>query len=146
MTRREASIFAAVVDAVVDPEPPLPPVAATDAVAAFERWLAAAPPLHRAALRALLYVAEIGPRIHEGPRLRALPRTGRLRALRRLGPPADALRSAAAGCYWGDAGALRAIGLTTPSPAAPGPREAAARGVAAPEVAAAGVTTQVRAT
>ena len=62
MTPREASIFAAVVHAVVDPEPPLPPVAATDAVAAFERWLAAAPPLSRAALRALLYVADIAPR------------------------------------------------------------------------------------
>ena len=110
MTAREASIFAAVVDAVVDPEPPLPPVAETDAVAAFERWLAAAPPLNRAAMRTLLYVAEVAPRIHEGARLRALPREGRLRALRRLGAPADALRSAAAGCYWGDAGALAAIG------------------------------------
>jgi hypothetical protein len=114
VTRREASIFAAVIDAVVDPEPPLPPVAKTDAVAAFERWLAAAPPLNRAALRALLYVAEVAPRIQEGARLRALPRDARLRALRRLGAPAEALRSAAAGCYWGDAGALRAIGVGAP--------------------------------
>jgi hypothetical protein len=121
MTPREASIFAAVVDAVVDPEPPLPPVAQTDAVAAFERWLVAAPPLNRAALRALLYAVEITPRIHgEGARLRALPRAGRLRALQRWGGLADALRSAAAGCYWGDAGALAAIGVTTP-PATPGP-------------------------
>jgi hypothetical protein len=111
MTRREASIFAAVVDAVVDPEPPLPPVADTDAVAAFERWLAAAPPLNRAALRALLYAVEVTPRIHEGARLRALPREGRLRALAKWGAPAAALRSAAAGCYWGDAGALGAIGV-----------------------------------
>jgi hypothetical protein len=109
MTPREASIFAAVVDAVVDPEPPLPPVSETDAVAAFERWLAAAPPLNRAALRALLYVAEVAPRMYAGARLRALPREDRLRVLRRLGPPADALRSAAAGCYWGDAGAQAVI-------------------------------------
>jgi hypothetical protein len=121
VTRREASIFAAIVDAVVDPEPPLPPVAATDAVAAFERWLAAAPPLHRVALRALLYVAEIAPRVREGARLRALPRPRRLRALQRLGTPADALRSAAAGCYWGDAGALRAIGVSAPGVTASGP-------------------------
>jgi hypothetical protein len=120
MTRREASIFAAVVDAVVDPEPPLPPVAQTDAVAAFERWLAAAPALNRAALRTLLHAVEIAPRIHgEGARLRALPRAARLRALRRWGAPADALRSAAAGCYWGDAGALRVIGVTTPAAATP---------------------------
>jgi hypothetical protein len=109
MTRREASIFAAVVDAVVDPEPPLPPVADTDAVAAFERWLAAAPPLNRAALRALLYAVEVAPRIHEGARLRALPRAGRLRALAKWAGLADPLRSAAAGCYWGDARAQEVI-------------------------------------
>jgi hypothetical protein len=110
MTRREASIFAAVVDAVVDPEPPLPPVADTDAVAAFERWLAAAPPLNRAALRALLYAVEIAPRIHgEGARLRTLPRASRLQVLHRWGRLADALRSAAAGCYWGDVGALEVV-------------------------------------
>jgi hypothetical protein len=108
VTRREADIFAAVVDAVVDPEPPLPAVRDTDAVAAFERWLAAAPPLNRAALRVLLYAIE---RVTgEGARLRRLPRPGRLRALARWGDAGDALRSAAAGCYWGDAGALRAIG------------------------------------
>jgi hypothetical protein len=131
MTLREASIFAAVVDAVVDPEPPLPPVAQTDAVAAFERWLAAAPPLNRAALRALLYAVEITPRINgEGARLRALPRAGRLGALRRWGGLADALRSAAAGCYWGDAGALDAIGVTT-SAATPGPSGVATWGASA---------------
>jgi hypothetical protein len=126
MTRREASIFAAVVDAVVDPEPALPPVAETDAVAAFERWLSAAPPLSRAALRALLYVAELAPRIHERARLRALPRDGRLRALRRLGAPAEALHSVAAGCYWGDAAALRVV--TTPGAAPRAPGGVAARG------------------
>ena len=117
MTRREASIFAAVVDAVVDPEPPLPSVAATDAVAAFERWLAAAPPLNRAALRALLYVAELAPTVlGQGARLRELPRPGRLHALARLGAPADPLRSVAAGSYWGDAGALQAIGHRAKGP------------------------------
>jgi hypothetical protein len=114
VTRREADIFAAVVDAVVDPEPPLPPVAETDAVAAFDRWLAAAPPLNRAALRALLYAME---RVTgEGARLRALPRPARLRALARWGGAGEALRSAAAGCYWGDAGALRAIGADVSAP------------------------------
>jgi hypothetical protein len=121
VTRREASIFAAIADAVVDPEPPLPPVAQTDAVAAFERWLAAAPPLNRAGVRVFLHAAEVAPRLlGEGARLRALPRARRLRVLARLGAPADALRSVAAGCYWGDAGALRAIGVTARGATAPG--------------------------
>jgi hypothetical protein len=135
MTPREASIFAAVVDAVVDPEPPLPRVAETDAVAAFERWLAAAPPLNRAALRASLYAVEVAPRIHGvGARLRALPRAARLRALQRWGGLSDALRSVAAGCYWGDAGALRAIGVATRGPAPVAPGGVAARAVTPAEV------------
>jgi hypothetical protein len=138
VTPREASILTAVVDAVVDPEPPLPPVAETDAVAAFERWLAAAPPLNRAALRGLLHVAEVAPRIHEGARLRALPRAARLRALRRLGAPADALRSVAAGCYWGDAGAQAVITAAAATPHGVTPEAATPHG-ATPEAATSGV-------
>jgi hypothetical protein len=143
VTPREASIFAAVVDAVVDPEPPLPPVAETDAVAAFERWLAAAPPLNRAALRGLLHVAEVAPRIHEGARLRALPRAARLRALRRLGAPADALRSVAAGCYWGDAGAQAVIAAEAATPPGVTPEAATPEAATPPGVTPEAATSEV---
>jgi hypothetical protein len=103
LTPREASVFAAIVDAVAAPEPPLPPVAATDAVPAFDRWLQAAPPLNRAALRVLLNLAGL-------VRVRRMSRERRLALLARLGAPADALRSAAAASYWGDEGVQRAVG------------------------------------
>ena len=51
ITPREASIVAALADAAAAPEPPLPPVAATDAAAAFDAWLAAGPRRNRIALR-----------------------------------------------------------------------------------------------
>jgi hypothetical protein len=75
LSPREASIFACICDTVVAPEPVLPPVAATDAVEGFDRMLAAAPAINRAALRALLYAGEIAPLA-----------TGRRRRLRRLSP------------------------------------------------------------
>jgi len=40
LRRREARAAAALVDAVAAPEPPLPAVADTDAVASFATWLA----------------------------------------------------------------------------------------------------------
>ena len=65
VTPREASIFACVCDTVVAPEHQLPAVRNTDAVGAFDRWLAGSPRPHRAALRGLLHAAELAPR---GPR------------------------------------------------------------------------------
>jgi choline dehydrogenase-like flavoprotein len=115
ITRREASILAALADAVAAPEPPLPPVAATDAAAAFDAWLAAAPPRNRRALRFALLALEraSGPR-----RFRTLDRAGRLRALGRLRRSriplvpqvADALRSAAVVSYHGDARVMATLG------------------------------------
>lgn len=75
ITPREASIFACVAETLVQPRPPLPPIAATDTVASFDRWMALSPPRNRAGFRALLYVLEVGPRL-----------TGRRRRLRRLDP------------------------------------------------------------
>jgi len=46
LSGREASIFACLCDTVVAPEPPLPPVAETDAVDAFDRYLVGTPPLN----------------------------------------------------------------------------------------------------
>ena len=78
--------FVALVEDAVRPRPPLPPVAATDAVEAFERWLASAPAPTRAALRVLLLVRA---------RVRAVD---------------DVLRRLAAHCYYGDADVMRLLG------------------------------------
>lgn len=86
MTRVERRRFAALVEDAVRPVAPLPPVAATDAVAAFERWLASAPAAHRYALRALLLVRT---------RVRSVD---------------DVLRRFAAHCYYGDAAVMRVLG------------------------------------
>jgi hypothetical protein len=82
ITPREASIFACVCDTVVAPEPLLPPVRETDAVEFFDTWLDRSPRLNRIGLRALLYAAELCPRLLGLPsRLRALDGPGRVRAL-----------------------------------------------------------------
>ena len=115
ITRREASILAALADAVAAPAPPLPPVAATDAAAAFDAWLAAAPPRNRAVLRGALHALE---RASGRRRFRTRDRAGRLRALdraRRARVPllpqlAEALRSAALMSYHGDARVMAALG------------------------------------
>ena len=86
MTRFERRRFAALVEDTVRPRPPLPPVAATDAVEAFERWLAAAPAFNRVALRALLLVRAHVQSVDE--------------VLRRL----------AAHCYYGDVTVMRTLG------------------------------------
>lgn len=86
MTRRERRSFAALVDDVVRPAPPLPAVAATDAVEAFERWLASAPALYRAVLRLLL-----------------LSRA-------RVRGADEVMRRLAAHCYYGDAAVMRTLG------------------------------------
>lgn len=86
LTRRERAAFVALVERTVAPAPPLPAVAQTDALRAFAEWLAAAPRLNRAAMRAAL----VAPRIPA--------------------PMADPLRTAAAGCYYGDADVMRVVG------------------------------------
>ena len=94
LTARERAAFARVVDDVVAPAPPLPPVHATDAVASFDRLLAASPATNRAALR--MAVLAIG----------RLPRGRRLKAVKRLDP----IRASAAMAYYGDAGVQRVLG------------------------------------
>jgi hypothetical protein len=54
VTRRERRAFARLVEIVCAPQPPLPPVAQTDAVDAFERWMARAPTLNRVLARGVL--------------------------------------------------------------------------------------------
>ena len=119
LTPREASIFACVCDTVVAPEPELPAVSETGAVAFFDRWLAASPRPNRAALRALLYATELAPRGLGLPaRLRRLDAPQRARAL----AAAEAARSRQARrlvqllegiaylSYYGDAGVMLRLG------------------------------------
>jgi hypothetical protein len=104
MNARERDIFACLVDTIVAPAPPLPPVRETDAVDAFDRWLAAAPRLNRAGLRAALL--SLG-----ALRLRRRDAPARLRLLRRI--PKDLmepLRAAAAMSYYGDPTVGRLLG------------------------------------
>lgn len=113
LRRREAATVSALIDAVVAPEPPLPPVPDTDALPAFADWLSRAPQPNRAGVHALLAALEIA-----GPlaRFSALDRGARLASLRRLNrvramaPLAEALRSIASVSYYGDAGVLATLG------------------------------------
>ena len=85
LSGREASIFACLADAVVAPEPFLPPVRDTDAVAFFDHWLSLLPRPNRIGLRALLLAAELGPlATGAGARLRRLDRTRRADWLRSI--------------------------------------------------------------
>jgi hypothetical protein len=85
LSPREASIFACLADTVVAPEPVLPPVRETDAVAFFDRWMARSPRVNRIALRALLYSLETGPRLLGfGARMRRLTPERRAEYLRAL--------------------------------------------------------------
>src|SRR3954470_24661281 len=85
LTPREASIFACFTDAVVAPEPLLPPVRETDAVASFDDWMSRAPRLNREGMRSRLYVLEISPLLTGSRRrLRRLDPDGRARWLRAI--------------------------------------------------------------
>ena len=107
LTLGEQAAFAALVERVARPAPPLPPVGETDAVAGFDAWLAAAPPLNRAVLRGAL-------------RMRARPRLP--------GPLLEALRAAAAACYYGDPAVMRALGYDAAAVVRRGRALRAARG------------------
>jgi hypothetical protein len=78
VTTRERRALVRLIEAVCAPAPPLPPVRDTDAVEAFERWMAVAPALNRALARAAL--------LGLGDRVVKL----------------EALRAAAAVSYYGD--------------------------------------------
>jgi hypothetical protein len=116
---REASMFACVCDTIVAPEPALPPVRETDAVEFFDDWLARSTRLNRTGLRALLYVAEMGPRgLGLGGRLRQLSSADRGRALEAAegaGSPQvrqllKALKGVVFLSYYGDDGVLHRLG------------------------------------
>ena len=89
MRSRERALVERYVEQAVAPAPPLPAVARTDAVAAFEAQLAAGPRLNRLAIRALLLAHAAG-----------LP----------LGPAREPLRAIAHISYYGDLGVMRTLG------------------------------------
>jgi hypothetical protein len=116
---REASIFACLTDTVVAPEPVLPPVRETDAVAFFDRWLSRAPRANRIGLRLTLWAIELAPlATRRGARLRRLPVPERARYLRELerAPRAEVrqvlklVKGAAYLSYYGDDGVMRRVG------------------------------------
>ena len=108
-----------------------PAVAATDAVAGFNGWLARAPRLNRIALRGSLLAL--------GLRLRGMDRGQRAAALGRLGRSRvpvvpqlmEALRASAAAAYYGDAGVMRGLGYDAGERVRSGAR-GAGRGAAQP--------------
>lgn len=106
MRAPEAAAFAAIADAVVAPEPPLPPVCETDAVAAFAALLAASPAANRLGLR--LALRALGG-------VRRMDRAGCAARLARLertpaGAAIKPLRAVAQLCYYGDLSVMAVIG------------------------------------
>ena len=133
---REASIFACFTDAVVAPEPVLPPVRQTDAVIFFDRWMGRLPQANRVGMRALLLLAELAPLATHGRRLRRLDRgqrtewvegvehsgNGHVRMLMKL------MESAAQLSYYGDDGVLGRLGYDADANVERGRRLRAAEG------------------
>ncbi|MCW2997791.1 MAG: hypothetical protein JWN65_1340 [Solirubrobacterales bacterium] len=113
---REASIFAALVDIVVAPVAPLPPVHRTDAAYALDAHLAAAPRANRLGLRAALLALELAPlALGRGRRLRRLDRRQRTALLARLERglligPVKGLRALAHLSYYGDPAVMQLLG------------------------------------
>ena len=112
-------MFACVCDTVVAPQPLLPPVSHTDAVAYFDRWLELSPRLNRAGLRALVIAAELCPPLlgFRG-RLRVLGRAERARALDtleavrqpRVRELVRLVKGIATLCYYGDDDVMLRLG------------------------------------
>ena len=133
---REASIFACFTDAVVAPEPVLPPVRDTDAVSFFDHWVGVLPRANRVGMRALLLTAELAPLFTHGGRLRRLDRerrtawvtsversaNGHVRMLMKL------MESAAQLAYYGDDGILGRLGYDADANLERGRRLRAAEG------------------
>ncbi len=83
MRRRELRAFERLVEQTCAPRPPLPPVAETDAAAAYAAWMRQAPPLNRTLIR--LGVLTLGARL-------------------------EALRGIAGFSYYGDPRVARVVG------------------------------------
>ncbi len=116
VTRREANIFACLVDAVVAPGDGLPELRRTDAVEFLGGYLDAAPAANRIGVRAMLHALEVGPLLlGYGARLRRLPLARRVAFLDAVArsPAAIALQAVEALAklaYYGDLGVMNGLG------------------------------------
>jgi hypothetical protein len=116
VSRREANVFACLVETIVAPGGRLPPLARTDAMEFLDGYLAASPRLNRLGVRALLYALEVGPRaLGYGARLRRLPAERRLAFLDAVarspaGPALQGVEVMAKMAYYGDDGVMRSLG------------------------------------
>lgn len=134
LSRREADVVRALLDTTVSPADLLPAPSGTDAIAAIDRMLAAAPWPNRAGLRLLLWLVELGPRAAGfGGRLRQLDASRRAAWLDRLersplAQPVDALLSLVKFAYYGDPGVMRDLGYDADAVVARGRALRAAEG------------------
>jgi len=119
MTRREIAIFACFADTVATPEPLLPPLDRTDAAEFFDHWMAIAPRLNAAGLRAALHMLDVAPlTLGFRRRLRNLDRPKRAQYLQRIEKhkaapirqAVKALKGVAFLCYYGDDGVMKQLG------------------------------------
>jgi hypothetical protein len=116
---REASIFTCLLDGFLAPEPPLPAVRDTDALASFDTWLARSPRANRIGLRVVLHLAELAPlALGAGRRLRRLPAARRRRwlasvehaPLRPVRELVRAVKTLLLLCYYGDPAVMELLG------------------------------------
>ena len=116
MTKREANVFACLVDTVVAPGGSLPPLSRTDAIGYLDGMLDASPRLNRVGIRVALHALELGPLLlGYGARLRRLPADRRLAYLETIArSPAGitflGLEVLAKLAYYGDDGVMRSLG------------------------------------
>lgn len=94
MIERQRSAIEALIEWAVAPAPPLPPVAATGAVAAFVNSLDSGPRSQRLAVNALLFVFRDRDRLLRGA----------------LAPIGEALAGLAQLAYYGEPAVLHALG------------------------------------
>jgi hypothetical protein len=116
---REAAVFASITEAYCRPEPDLPPVARTDAVAFIDDFAVRSRALNRVGFRLILWVVEFAPLLRgygaTFTRLAADRQARFVRALDRsrwqlLQVGFRLLKTLAVMSYYGDPGVLRAIG------------------------------------
>ncbi len=119
LSPREASIFTCIADAVLSPQPILPPVSDTTAVEYFDNYLAHSPRQNRAGYRAMILACEMAPKISGfGARFRQLDPESRTRFLEswskssvpRLRLVFKLIKSLVAMSYYGDDKVLELCG------------------------------------
>lgn len=116
---REASMFACITDAMLRPEPDLPPVSETTAVYFFDSYLSCGPKLNAVGFRAVLWCCELAPFITGyGKRFRRLDAYERARFLQgwsesrvpQLRASFKLIKSIGGLSYYNDGGVLKRCG------------------------------------